>query len=128
MQLRLKCGTSARPQPGSWVLIPVGGTLRQRGMGTLSGAMKEMEYGHLTSTSMVGQEALVHVDAEHHPFVKDRLNRLPLCPAASLRDVCQSHSPFLEFSWRVGPVIAEQKIYYSNRKKTNVQYSYFRAS
>ena len=36
--------------------------------------MKQMEYGQLTSTSMMGQEAPVHVDVEHHPFVKDQSN------------------------------------------------------
>ena len=41
-------------------------------METLSGTMKRIEYGHLTSLSMVGQEASFHVDAEHSPFAKER--------------------------------------------------------
>ena len=72
---RKESGTAVGRQPGSWILVSVGGMLRQRGTATPTGARERMEYGQLTSSSMMGWETLVNVDAEHCLFVKDRSNR-----------------------------------------------------
>ena len=42
--MREESGKAAGRQPGSWVLVLVGGTLRQRDTGILAGAMKRMDF------------------------------------------------------------------------------------